>query len=96
MTYLDAVAEIEQAYGLRVRRSFVPTWLLSIGRRVAGRFDEQVGRMMSLGYWSATTDVRCDEWATTAARFGVTPVSVGEYLTAERDARTARAAGAST
>lgn len=86
LTYLDAVAEIERAHGLRVRRSFVPTWLLSIGRRVAGRFDEKVGRLMSLGYWSATADVRCDEWEATARRFGVRPMSVGEYLAVERAA----------
>jgi uncharacterized protein YbjT (DUF2867 family) len=80
MTYLDAVAAIEEGWGLRVRRVFVPRWLLSIGRHVAGRFDEKVGRLMSLGYWSATADTRCDEWAETAARFGVSPRSVAEYL----------------
>lgn len=90
LTWLDTVAEIEQAYGLRVRRSFVPTWLLSIGRRVAGRFDEKVGRLMSLGYWSATTDVRCDAWEETARRFGVQPMSVGAYLAAERAALASR------
>ena len=82
MTYLDAVAEIEQAWGLRVRRVFVPRWLLAIGRHVAGRFDEKVGRLMSLGYWSATADTRCDEWAETAARFGLSPRSVSDYLRA--------------
>jgi uncharacterized protein YbjT (DUF2867 family) len=86
LTYLDVVAEIEQAYGLRVRRTFVPQWLLAVGRQVVGRVNEKVGRLMSLGYWSATADVRCDEWERTAQRFGVTPMSVGEYLAAERAA----------
>ncbi len=86
LTYLDVVAEIERAYGLRVRRTFVPQWLLAVGRQVVGRFSEKVGRLMSLGYWSATTDVRCDGWEETARRFGVTPMSVGEYLAAERAA----------
>ncbi len=53
---------------------------------VAGRFNEKVGRLMSLGYWSATTDVRCDGWEETARRFGVSPMSVPEYLAAERAA----------
>jgi NADH dehydrogenase len=87
LTWLDTVAAIEQAYDLRVRRSFVPRWLLSIGRGVAGRFDEKVGRLMSLGYWSATTDVRCDAWAETARRFGLAPMSVETYLAAERAAQ---------
>jgi hypothetical protein len=43
-------------------------------------FNEFAARLMSMGYWTATTDNPMPHWRVAAERFAMTPLSVEEWL----------------
>jgi hypothetical protein len=80
LSYEQVAVLLERALGITARRTHVPVPVMGIGRMLVRPFNEVAARMMSLGYWSATRDNRCDDWEVAARRFGVMPRTVEAYI----------------
>lgn len=80
LTAREVVDRMEVAWGVTARRKTLPVPLMAVLRHVVGAFNEKGGRLISLGYLSATTPMPCPEWEDTARRFGVTPRTVEDFL----------------
>ena len=77
----ELLTHTEQALGIKAKRRHIPLAVLRFMPPVVRPFNEVAARFMNLGYWSEMSPKRCDGWKRSAERFGVTPMSVKEYLT---------------
>jgi len=66
--------------GRVVKIKHVPLVVLKLLPPLIRPFNEFAARLMSMGYWSATTDARLDQWRAAADRFGMQPMTVEEWL----------------
>jgi NADH dehydrogenase len=66
--------------GRPVRIKHMPLVVLRVLPPLIRPFNELTARFMAMGHWAATTDNRMDHWQAAAERFGMTPMSVEEWL----------------
>lgn len=71
---------IGKQLGRAVKLKHVPLAALRFLPPLIRPFNEFAARLMSMGYWSATTETRLDHWRVAADRFGMVPMSVEEWL----------------
>ncbi len=81
LTMIELLTHTEEALGIKAKRRHIPLAVLRLMPTVVRPFNEVAARFMNLGYWSETTPKRFDDWRASAARFGVEPMTVKEYLT---------------
>lgn len=77
---LDFVAAIGRARGVTPKVAHVPLPVLRFLPPLLRPFNEFVARLMSMGYWTATTNNAMPHWRAAADRFGVAPLSVEAWL----------------
>lgn len=88
LSYEALAGIIERQLGVTAKRTHVPVPVLRWGSRLLRPVSEKTGRMMALGYFSATHDADFPGWKRAAERFGVEPRQVEEFV-AERYGRAA-------
>ena len=66
--------------GRAVKIRHVPMTVLKLLPPLIRPFNEVAARLMAMGHWSATTDRPLAHWRAAAERFGMTPMSVEEWL----------------
>jgi uncharacterized protein YbjT (DUF2867 family) len=71
---------IGKRLGRTVKLKHVPVPMLRYLPPLVRPFNELTARLMSMGYWSATTDNPMPHWRVAAERFGVEPLSVEGWL----------------
>lgn len=78
---LDEIATlVGRRMGVAVKRRRIPKAVLWTGGLVVRPFNEVAARFMRMGYYTATSDNRFNDWPIAAERFGVNPMSVETYL----------------
>ena len=73
---------IERRLGVKARRRHVPVPALRFGPAFVRPFNEVAARLMSMGYFTATTDGSFHGWDAAARRFRVSPMTVEQYVDA--------------
>lgn len=82
LSYEQVVQIIERILGVRAKRRHVPLAVLRLGPALLRPFNEVAARMMAMGHWAATRDNSLPDWSHNAARFGVAPIDVEQYVRA--------------
>ncbi|MBC7896125.1 MAG: NmrA family NAD(P)-binding protein [Cytophagaceae bacterium] len=74
------VSLLETQMGMHVKRRRVPRAVLWLGGLALKPFNEVAARLMRLGYFTATRDLRLLDWRVAADRFGVSPMRIEEFV----------------
>lgn len=80
LSFADVVAVVEGELGIKAKRRRIPLPVLRLGATLLRPFHEVASRMMSMGYFTATTDLSFAEWRASADRFAVSPMSVETFV----------------
>ena len=83
MRLLDAIYR-SAALGRPVKIRHLPVPVLRFLPPLVRPFNEFAARLMSMGYWSATTDNPMPHWRVAADRFGMQSMTVEEWLRRDR------------
>ena len=70
----------EQHMGVQARRRRIPLPVLWLGGLLLRPFNEVAARLMRMGYFTATSDLRFPNWKMAADRFGVSPQSIEAFV----------------
>lgn len=80
MSFGDVVTLVEQELGVTAKRRKIPVPMLRAGATLLRPFNEVGSRMMSMGYFTATTAASFEGWPVSAERFGVSPMTVEAFV----------------
>ena len=79
MSFNDVVTLVERRLGSSGKRRKVPIVMLKLLPKIVRPFNEVAARLMTLGYYT-TLQTPFANWKATADRFGVSPMTVEEYV----------------
>ena len=79
MAFNDVVSLVERRLGSSGKRRKVPVALLKLLPKIVRPFNELAARMMTLGYYT-TLHTPFSNWKAAADRFGISPMTVEDYV----------------
>lgn len=90
ISQVEFASLIQRARGLPVKQRHVPAPVLGIVRFLARPFNEVAARFASMGYWTTLEDRRFPGWSEVSTRFGVSPMTVENFVEQRVTAEKAR------
>lgn len=76
----DLATLVERRLGAPGKRRHIPLVAMRVLRALIKPFNESTARMMSLGLYAATDASPFPQWRAAADRFGITPMTIEEYV----------------
>ena len=80
MSFVEFANRVQRAMAVPEKRNHVPAAVLGVARHVVRPFNEVAARFASMGYWTTLDDRRFPEWRTSAARFGIAPITLDQFI----------------